>query len=100
MRSVTDSTIMDRGPSRTVLVTGASGYLGRPLTKLAHERGHQVRGFVRPGSEARLPAGVPAAVGNPFSMDALAAALTTDCTLVHLIGTPRPSPAKAREFVD
>jgi uncharacterized protein YbjT (DUF2867 family) len=91
---------MDRPPQRTVLVTGATGYLGRPLSAQALERGHRVRAFVRPGSETRVPAGVEICAGDPFSVDALAAALSSDSTLVHLIGTPRPSPAKARQFLD
>ena len=91
---------MDRPAQRTVLVTGATGYLGRPLTARALDRGHRVRAFVRPGSESRAAAGVEVAVGDPFSVDALAAALSPETTLVHLIGTPRPSPAKARQFRD
>jgi uncharacterized protein YbjT (DUF2867 family) len=43
---------------------------------------------------------VEVTVGDPFSIDALAAALSPEATLVHLIGTPRPSPAKARQFRD
>jgi uncharacterized protein YbjT (DUF2867 family) len=91
---------MDRPVQRTLVVTGATGYLGRPLTARALERGHRVRAFVRPGSESRAAAGVEVTVGDPFSIDALAAALSPEATLVHLIGTPRPSPAKARQFHD
>jgi uncharacterized protein YbjT (DUF2867 family) len=85
---------------RSILVTGATGYLGRPLCELAHARGHRVRALVRTGSEARAPRGVPVARGDPFSVDSLAAALSPEDTLVHLIGTPRPNPAKAQQFRD
>lgn len=85
---------------RSLLVTGATGYLGRPLTSLALTRGHRVRAFVRPGSESRVPAGVEVVRGDPFSADRLAAALSPADTLVHLLGTPRPSPAKAQQFLD
>ncbi len=43
-----------------VLVTGASGFLGRPVTRALLERGARVRGLVRPGS-APLEPGVEAA---------------------------------------
>ena len=38
--------------------------------------------------------------GNPFSSDEIVAACRAGDTLVHLIGTPRPSPAKAKQFLD
>jgi uncharacterized protein YbjT (DUF2867 family) len=84
----------------SILLNGATGYLGRPLTALALSRGHHVTAFVRPGSEARVPAGAAIVTGDPFSIDALAARLSPTHTLVHLIGTPRPSPAKAQQFLD
>lgn len=84
---------------RSLLITGATGYLGRPLTALALARGHAVRAFVRPGSQSRVPRGAEVVAGDPFSSEQLAGALTPAHTLVHLIGTPRPSPAKARQFV-
>jgi uncharacterized protein YbjT (DUF2867 family) len=87
-------------PPRSVVITGATGYLGRPLTALALARGHRVRAFVRAGSELRVPPGADVVVGDPFSSDQLAAALSPRDTLVHLIGTPRPSPAKAKQFLD
>jgi uncharacterized protein YbjT (DUF2867 family) len=91
---------MDRPPQRSLVITGATGYLGRPLTTLAVARGHRVRAFVRPGSEARVGAGAAVTTGDPFAIDALAAACSAETTLVHLIGTPRPSPAKAQQFLD
>ena len=81
-------------------MNGGTGYLGRPLTSLALSRGHQVTVFVRRGSEARVPAGAAVVTGNAFSIDELAATLSPTDTLVHLIGTPRPSPAKAQQFRD
>jgi nucleoside-diphosphate-sugar epimerase len=81
-------------------MTGATGYLGRPLTSLALARGHRVRVLVRPGSESRVAAGAAIITGDPFSPEQLAAVLSPDDTLVHLIGTPRPSPAKAQQFLD
>jgi nucleoside-diphosphate-sugar epimerase len=79
-----------------VFVTGGTGYLGRPLIRELLARGHSVRALVRAGSASRLPAGSEAVVG-----DALAAfdtSIPPADTLVHLVGTPHPNPAKAREF--
>ena len=83
-----------------MLVTGATGYLGRPLVVLAAARGHRVRAFVRPGSESKLPAGVEIALGDALAARDLTAASSPGDTLVHLVGTPRPSPAKAQQFQD
>ena len=83
-----------------MLVTGATGYLGRPLVALAVSRGHRVCAFVRPGSEEKVPAGASLARGDALSVSDLTAALSPGDTLVHLVGTPRPSPAKAQQFQD
>jgi uncharacterized protein YbjT (DUF2867 family) len=83
---------------RKVAVTGATGYIGRRLTSALVERGHEVRAIVRPGSERRVADGVPAAAVDVFSEDELSLALQGWDTVVHLIGTPRPSPSKAAEF--
>jgi uncharacterized protein YbjT (DUF2867 family) len=91
---------MDRPVQRSLVVTGATGYLGRPVTALAIERGQRGRAFVRPGSESRVAAGAAVTTGDPFASDALAWAFARGDTLVHLIGTPRPSPSKARQFLD
>ena len=81
-------------------MTGATGYLGRPLTALSLARGHPVTAFVRPESSARVAPGARVITGNPFASDELAQACSAGDTLVHLIGTPRPSPAKAQQFLD
>ena len=47
-----------------------------------------------------MAAGAEVVRGDPFSTDQLAAVLSPGDTLVHLIGTPRPSPAKAQQFLD
>jgi uncharacterized protein YbjT (DUF2867 family) len=84
--------------SRNVFVTGATGYLGRPLVARLLARGHVVRALVRPGSERRLPHGAAAVLGDALRAEIFAAAIRPADTLVHLVGTPRPSPAKAAEF--
>jgi uncharacterized protein YbjT (DUF2867 family) len=44
--------------------------------------------------------GAEVTVGDPFSVDQLVSAMSRGETLVHLVGTPRPSPRKAQQFVD
>ena len=83
---------------RDVFITGATGYLGTRLSEALIERGHGVRGLVRPGSAKRLAAGVGAVEGDALRAETFAAALRPDETLVHLVGTPHPSPWKAEEF--
>ncbi|MBL9203191.1 MAG: NAD(P)H-binding protein [Opitutaceae bacterium] len=83
---------------RRVLITGATGYLGRALVPVLVARGHRVRALVRPGSEGKRGAGVESVAGNPLVADDIAGALSNCDTLVHLVGVPKPSPAKARQF--
>src|SRR4051812_45366617 len=84
--------------SRSVLITGGTGYLGRALVPVLLARGHRVRALVRPGSEKKLPAGVEPVVGDPLVAENVERALAGMDTLVHLVGVPKPSPAKAKQF--
>lgn len=95
MASVPDSPSV---PPHTVLITGGTGYLGRALVAALLARGHRVRLLVRPGSERKVPPGAEAIAGNPLEAASVAAALMGADTLVHLVGVPKPSPAKARQF--
>lgn len=81
-----------------VFVTGATGYLGRALVSELAWRGHRVRGLVRPGSAGRLPEAATAVVGNPLDASTWRDAVKPSDTIVHLVGTPRPNPSKARQF--
>lgn len=83
---------------RHVLVTGGTGYIGRALIPVLLARGHRVRALVRPGSEEKLPAGAEPVLGNPLVADSVQAAIAGADTIVHLVGVPKPSPAKARQF--
>lgn len=85
-------------PRREVLVTGGTGYLGRALIPRLLGRGHGVRALVRPGSESKLPPGAQAVTGDALRADDIAATLGGCDTVVHLVGVPKPSPAKARQF--
>jgi uncharacterized protein YbjT (DUF2867 family) len=81
-----------------VFVTGGTGYIGRALIGALIDRGHGVHGLVRRGSEAKLPTQALPVIGNALDASTFAAAIPTDATLVHLVGTPHPSPRKAIEF--
>jgi uncharacterized protein YbjT (DUF2867 family) len=84
--------------SRHVFVTGATGYIGRRLTSALLARGHHVRALVRPESAGLVPAGAATVVGNALDASTFAPAVTSSDTIVHLVGTPHPSPSKAAEF--
>ena len=81
-----------------VFVAGGTGYVGRHLMPALLERGHRVRALARETSLARVPAGAQAVVGDALDADSVAAALRPDDTVIHLVGTPHPSPAKAKQF--
>jgi len=81
-----------------VFITGGTGYLGRHLIPALNQRGHRVRALVRRGSERRLPDGCEVVHGDALDRRTFTAHVRGDDTFVHLVGTPHPSPAKAREF--
>jgi uncharacterized protein YbjT (DUF2867 family) len=83
---------------RRVFITGGTGYLGRALVAELLARGHEVRALVRRGSEGKLPAGCEAVLGDPLDEASFACAVAPSDTFVQLVGVPRPSPAKARQF--
>jgi len=82
-----------------VLITGGTGYIGRCVIERLIARGHRVRALARASSAGRVPNGATAVEGDALNADSVAAALRPGDTLVHLVGTPHPSPAKAAEFV-
>lgn len=84
--------------SRQVFVTGGTGYLGQRLIPELLKRGHIVRALVRAGSEARLPGGCEVVIGNALDGKSFEQNIQPADTFVHLVGVPRPSPAKAKQF--
>ena len=83
---------------RDVLVTGATGYIGRQLIPTLVARGHRVRALTRASSASHVPAGATAVIGDALNVDSIANALRANDTVVHLVGTPHPNPSKAKEF--
>lgn len=81
-----------------VFVTGGTGYIGQRLVTTLVARGHSIRALVRPASANRLPDKIAAVIGNALDEASFASALSAGDTLVHLVGTPHPSPSKAAEF--
>lgn len=83
---------------RNIFITGGTGYVGRHLIPSLLQRGHTVRALVREGSEKKLPDGCSALTGNALDGSSFAHLISPSETFVHLVGVPRPSPAKAKEF--
>lgn len=86
--------------SRNVLITGATGYMGSRLASRLIARGHHVAGIAREASRGRLPPGCEPIIANVLDAETWKRHARSDHTIVHLVGTPHPSPAKAREFVE
>ncbi|HJQ22999.1 MAG TPA: NAD(P)H-binding protein [Blastocatellia bacterium] len=84
--------------SRNVFITGGTGYIGQRLIPELRKRGHTVRALVRNGSEAKLPAGAEAIIGDPLNRETFADQISPADTFVQLVGVPHPSPAKAAQF--
>ncbi len=72
--------------------------MGARLVPLLVARGHRVRVLTRRASLGRVPAGAGPVVGDALDAASYVGALTRGDTLVHLVGTPHPSPAKAAAF--
>jgi len=83
---------------RYVFVTGATGYLGRPLVARLLERGHAVRALVRPSSASKLPSTCEPVIGDALDPSTYGARIQRGDVFVHLVGVAHPSPAKAAEF--
>jgi uncharacterized protein YbjT (DUF2867 family) len=82
----------------TVFVTGGTGYIGRPFIEAMLEKGYIVYALARPGSVGRLPRGTTPVIGDATDSSTFDFAIPHQVTLVHLVGTPHPNPAKASEF--
>ena len=68
----------------TILVTGATGQVGRQVVEQLTRRGAQVRALVRDPAKANLPAGVDIVQGDLLDVDSVRAALSGVSTLFLL----------------
>ena len=84
--------------ARRVFVTGGTGYMGSSLIPALIERGHRVRGLVRPGSKGKLPSACEAVTGDPLDAKTYRNLVKPADTFIHLVGVPHPSPSKADQF--
>lgn len=83
-----------------VFITGGTGYMGSRLIPLLVKREHAVKALVRKRSERLVPAGASVVIGDALQMNAYTNDVHGCDTFMHLIGTPHPSPAKAKQFHD
>ena len=68
----------------TILVTGATGQVGRHVVEQLLQRGAEVRALVRDPAKARLPQGVAVVQGDLLDVDSLRAAFSGVSTLFLL----------------
>jgi len=81
-----------------VLISGATGFMGRRLSAALVARGHRVRALARPGSQTRVAAGCEVVTGDPLDRASYRQPLEGVDTLIQLAGVSHPSPAKAALF--
>jgi uncharacterized protein (TIGR01777 family) len=79
--------LKERHVSHRIAITGATGLIGKALTRALIARGDTVVAFSRtPSAPSTLPVGVTPALWNPQDTHATAAALTGCDTIVNLVG--------------
>ncbi len=89
-------------PAPLAALTGATGFIGRWIARHLVAAGWRVRVLVRPGSEARLPPGVPLErhAGSLTRPDGLAAFVAGASAVVHCAGQVRGITAADFEAVN
>ncbi|HVO94507.1 MAG TPA: NAD(P)H-binding protein [Terriglobales bacterium] len=81
-----------------ILISGGTGYVGCHLVPELLTRGHRVRVLTRAESAQRVTPGAATVIGNALDAESVAAAMNASDTVIHLVGTPHPSPSKADQF--
>ncbi len=84
--------------TRSIFITGGSGYIGRHLIPELLARGHTVRALVRSGSERKLAAGAVPVIGNALDRFTFADQIAPSATFIQLVGVAHPSPSKGEQF--
>src|SRR5437867_13322118 len=80
-----------------ICITGGTGYMGQRLIPLLLAQEHRVRVVARESSAGHVPAGAVPVIGDALNEESVAGALQPDDTLIHLVGTPHPNPAKVTQ---
>lgn len=83
-----------------VLVSGATGLVGRALVQALLDEGAQVRAYVRRDDAALRAAGAHLAIGAADDVPKLESALTRAHTIVHLIGGVWPSAGESYDLLN
>ena len=83
---------------KEVFITGATGYIGKRLTKQLLLRRHNVIALVRKGSEQKVVAGATIVTADPFEPNSFQAFIPKGSVFVQLLGVSHPSPKKAQQF--
>ena len=81
-----------------IFITGGTGYIGAQLIPVLLSRGHRVRVLARAASVDRVPVGATAVVGDALDAKSVEGTLRSGDTVIHLVGTPHPTPSKADQF--
>ena len=84
--------------TKTVFITGGTGYIGVRLIRQLRGRGHKVIALVRKNSEHKLPAGTDYVVGDPFDAATFVQHIPPGSTFIQLLGVPHPGPKKRDLF--
>ena len=83
---------------KEVFITGATGYIGKRLTKLLLQRGHKVIALVRKGSEHKVVVGAAIVAADPFDPNSFQSFIPKGAVFIQLLGVSHPSPKKAKQF--
>lgn len=84
--------------SRSIFISGGTGYLGRHFIPKIIEQGHKVSALVRAGSEKKVDPRCKLVTGNALDEKTFNRCIAPADTFVHMIGVPHPSPSKAPLF--
>jgi uncharacterized protein YbjT (DUF2867 family) len=83
---------------RSVFVTGGTGYMGLRLIPNLKGRGHDVTVLARQRMKAQVPDDWTVIVGDALDRRSFERHVSNGATFVHLVGTARPAPWKAKQF--
>ncbi|HEX9775413.1 MAG TPA: NAD(P)H-binding protein [Actinomycetota bacterium] len=83
-----------------VLITGATGVVGRALAARLLAEGGQVRAYLRRDDAALRAAGAHVALGETCAVERLESAATQVHTLVHLVGGAWPPPGSSYDLLN